>query len=306
MIRFLLVRAAQAVVVLLVVSAVAFGLAHLSGDPARLMAPAGASDEDIAQLQRALGLDRPLWEQYADFVLGAARGDLGQSLSFRQPVWDLIASRVPATAELGVAAMGIATVLGLPLGVVAAARHGGLIDAVLRTGALLGQSVPLFWLGLVMIMTFALNLGWFPSSGRGDLSYLVLPAVTLSIYPLSQILRLTRAEVLETLHADFIRTARSKGVSEFAVLGRHALRNAVLPVITVIGLQLGAVLGGAILTETIFAWPGLGRLAVQAVAARDYPLLQGIVVVLSASFIFINALVDILYAVADPRVREQR
>ena len=306
MARFLAIRLSQAIVVLLVVTAIAFGLAHLSGDPARLMAPAGASDQDVAQLRRALGLDRPLWEQFATFVTGALRGDLGHSLAFRQPVWDLIASRIPATLELGVAAMTLATVFGLPLGVVAAARRGGPIDAVFRTLALLGQSIPLFWIGLVMIMTFSLRFGWFPSSGRGDLSHLVLPAVTLSIYPLSQILRLTRAEVLETLNSDYIRTARSKGVPEYLVMTRHALRNALLSIITVIGLQLGAVLGGAIITETIFAWPGLGRLAIQAVSARDYPLLQGIVLVISASFIFINAMVDVLYAVADPRIRVGR
>ncbi len=301
---YLMARLAQAAAVLFVVSVVAFGLSHLSGDPVRLMAAPGASESDLARLRAALGLDRSLPEQYWSFISGVVRGDLGESVSFRRPVAELIAARIPATVELAVAAMALAVSVGLSSGIVAAMR-GGWFDRIAGTVALLGQSIPVFWLGLVLILIFALGLRMLPSSGRGGLDHLLLPAVTLATYPMAQIMRLMRSELRETLKADYIRTARSKGLTWSEIVIRHALRNALLPVVTVIGLQLGAILGGAILAETIFAWPGLGRLAVQAVLARDYPLVEGIVIVIATVFIVINALVDMSYAVIDPRIRVQ-
>lgn len=262
-----------------------------------------ATPADVAALRQSLGLDRPLPEQLVAFLAHAARGDLGWSIAFRQPVGEVIAARWPATFELAGAAFVLALAIALPLGVIAAVREGTLVDRAARLVSLIGVCVPSVWLGPLLILAFSLELGWLPVSGRGGLAHLVLPAVTLALGMAGILVRLTRASMREALRDDYVRTARAKGASPWRVVSRHALRNALLPVTTVAGMQAGALLAGAIVTETIFAWPGLGRLVVQAIGARDYPLVQGCVLVIGTSYVVINALTDVVLRILDPRMR---
>ena len=257
----------------------------------------------MVALRRELGLDRPLAQQYARFLERAARGDLGQSFTYREPVTQVIAARYPATLELAVAALCLAVGLALPLGAAAALRPRSWLDRVARSASLAGVCLPSFWLGPLLILVFAIRLGWTPVSGRGGMSHLVLPATTLALGMAGILVRLTRTSVLTALREDYVRTARAKGASEWRVVAVHAFRNALLPVTTIIGLQAGGLLAGAAITETIFAWPGLGRLLLQAIDARDYPLVQGCVLAIGVTYVVINTATDVLHLWADPRLR---
>jgi len=267
------------------------------------MLPGDASVDQLEALRRELGLDRPVYIQYLQFLGGALRGDFGTSFRHQQPALGLVLERLPATMELAFAALLLATVVALPLGILAAIRHGRLIDALAMGFAVVGQSTPTFWMGIMLILVVSVELGVLPTSGRGGWEYLILPAVTLGTQFAALLARLTRTSMLEVLGQDFLRTARAKGLRERTVVFGHALKNASVPVITLAGLQFGTLLGGAVVTETVFAWPGVGRLAVQSIFVRDYPVVQAAVFVLALSFVTINLLVDLAYGQLDPRIR---
>jgi ABC-type dipeptide/oligopeptide/nickel transport system permease component len=301
--RYLLQRLLHSVLVVLGVSLIVFLISHLTGDPAVLMAQPGATEKDLQALRERLGLDAPLPVQYLRFVGGAAHGDFGNSIWQNQPVLGLILDRLPATLQLTASAMLVALGLAFPVGIAAALNRNSIVDRLVMLLALAGQSVPVFWLGLMLILVFSVNLHWLPSSSTGTWQHLVLPAVTLGAFSMARTARLVRSGLLEVLGLDYVRTARAKGLGERAVILRHALRNGLIPVVTSVGLELGALLGGAVITETIFAWPGVGRLIVQAIFNRDFPLVQAAVFVLSLIFIGVNLATDALYTVLDPRIR---
>ncbi|MCC6176642.1 MAG: ABC transporter permease [Chloroflexi bacterium] len=302
--RYLLQRLVQSVGVLLGVSIVVFLLIRLvPGDPVSVMLPEAASDEQRAQLRQELGLDRPVPVQYLYFLARAAQGDLGTSLFFSKPAVEILADALPYTLLLAGVALALALSLAIPLGILSAVRRDSIWDFLAMGLAMIGQSVPPFWLGLVLMSVFAVSLGWLPTTGSGGPEHLVLPAVTLGAYLMALTTRLVRSGMLDVLSEDYIRTARMKGLSERVVLGRHALVNLMIPVITVVGLQLGALLGGAVITETVFAWPGVGTVVYRAISSRDYPLIQAAVLMLSVFFVFLNLLVDVLYAYLDPRIQ---
>jgi len=285
------------------VSLVVFALVHLSGDPVLLMVSSDAPPDVVAATRHALGFDRPLREQFADYVARAARGDLGVSLRSSLPVATLIRQRLPATVELTLAALLIAVVVAIPAGIVSAVKRGSALDRLAMVGAVAGQAVPIFWLALLLIAFFGVYLRWLPVFGRGSLAHLVLPAVSLSTVILGRLARLVRSSMLEVLGQDYVRTARAKGVGEVRVLAGHALKNAAIPIVTLLGLQFAQLLGGAVVTETIFAWPGIGRLVVEAIFNRDFPIVQGVVLVVSLAFVVVNLLVDVAYVIIDPRIR---
>ena len=287
------------------VSLVVFGLVHLSGDPVLLMVSSDAPPDVVATTRHALGLDRPLLEQFADYVTRVAQGDLGTSLRSSRPVAALIRERLPATVELTVAALLIAVAIAIPAGIVSAVKRGSALDRLAMVGAVAGQAVPIFWLALLLIAFFGVYLRWLPVFGRGSLAHLVLPAVSLSTVILGRLARLVRGSMLEVLGQDYVRTARAKGVGEVRVLAGHALKNAAIPIVTLLGLQFAQLLGGAVVTETIFAWPGIGRLVVEAIFNRDFPVVQGVVLVVSLIFVAVNLLVDLAYAALDPRIRTE-
>ncbi|HEV7732275.1 MAG TPA: ABC transporter permease [Candidatus Binatia bacterium] len=290
---------------LLGVVVLVFAFLHLvPGDPVEIMLGESAAPADVTALRQSLGLDRPLPEQLLGFLVRAVRGDLGWSLAFRAPVTEVIGARWPATLELAGAAFVLALALAIPLGTIAAVHEGTLVDRAARLVSLIGVCVPSVWMGPLLILVFSMQLGWLPVSGRGGVAHLVLPAVTLALGMAGILVRLTRASMREALRGDYVRTARAKGASPWRVVVRHALRNALLPVTTVAGIQAGALLAGAIVTETIFAWPGLGRLMIQAIGARDYPLVQGCVLVIGATYVLVNAITDVVLAALDPRLRD--
>jgi ABC-type dipeptide/oligopeptide/nickel transport system permease component len=303
-IRLVLRRLLLAVPTTLAVATLVFSLIHLiPGDPVLIMLGEGAQPTDVEQLRSRLGLDRPLAEQYVRFVGGLVRGDLGQSLHFGEPVGRLIARHYPATVELALAAMLVALAVALPLGMLAAFHRGGWIDRGARFFALAGVSLPNFWLGPVAILLFSIQLGWLPVSGRGTLAHLVLPAATLGLALAGLLTRMVRSALGEELGKPYLVTARAKGLSPARVAFAHALRNALVPVVTVVGLQFGSLLTGAILTETIFGWPGIGRLLIQAIRLRDYPLVQGAVLLIAVTYVLVNLVTDLVYARIDPRIR---
>jgi peptide/nickel transport system permease protein len=303
MLRYLVGRLISAVITLLVVSAVVFVVARLTGDPVRLLLPIEASNEEVARVRHDLGLDQPLPVQYVTFLGQALHGDLGTSLRYRQPALAVIESRLPATAYLALAAMFVALVIAVPAGILSAARPGGVADGIARVVSLLGQALPAYWLGIMLIIVFAVWLRWLPAAGATSPASVVLPAITLGLWPTARISRVLRASLLEALNTDYVRTARAKGLAEARGVLLHAIRNALLPAITVIGLSVGLVFGGAIITETVFAWPGVGRLLLEAVSQRDYPMVQAIVLTFSGLFLLINLGVDLLYGALDPRIR---
>ncbi len=303
MMRVVAHRLGVSVVVLLGVSAVVFFALFLTGDPAALMLPPSASRADIAQYRHALGFDDPALVQFLRYLAHAATGDFGQSLRFGRPVLGLIAERLPATALLAVTALGWSTLLGLVLGTLAAVAANTPLDFLVRSVALSGQAVPVFWLGLLLVLVVALRWRLLPTGGYGGISHLILPAITLGAYYMSAVTRLVRVSLIEALQQDYVRTARAKGLTEVRVVLRHALRNALIPVVTVQAIQFASLLGGAVVTEIIFAWPGVGRLAVQAVQNRDFPLVQAIVLLAAVAFVVVNLLVDLLYTMLNPRVR---
>lgn len=305
MINYLINRLALSVIVVFGVSILVFSMLHLvPGDPAVVMLSESASGQDVEQLRHDLGLDQPLWVQYTLYIGHVVHGDLGRSIRLQQPVAQLIAGRLPNTLELAITSLTLATILGVAVGAISAVRRGRVSDHAVMAAALLGVSLPSFWLGLLLILFFGLRLGVLPIAGNQDgLSSLVLPAVTLAAVPTATIARLTRSGLLDVLGEDYIRTARAKGLKELAVIVNHALRNSMIPVITVVGVQFGVLLGGAVIVETVFAWPGVGRLLIDAVSARDFPLVQGIMLFISISFVLVNLLADVVYAYVDPRIR---
>jgi len=250
-----------------------------------------------------LGLDRPLPIQYATFLANVARGDFGRSIHFRTPAFAVVLDYLPATVELGLTAFIVAVLVAVPIGVISAAHRNSLLDHAAMAVALVGQSAPTFFLGILGILLVSLKAGLLPTGGRGDWRYLVLPALTLSVFAMAYVARLTRSAVLEILRTDYVRTARAKGLSETLVVAKHTLKNAAVPIVTITGLQFGALLGGAVVTETVFAWPGMGRLAIQSIYNRDYPVVQCVVFISAALFVVINFAVDMLYGVLDPRIR---
>ena len=304
MTRYLARRLLLTVPVLLGVATLVFSLIHLvPGDPVQSMLGEAASPQDVADLRARLGLDRPLYAQYGTFLAGLAHGDLGTSLRTNQPVVATIRERVPATFELAFAAMAVAVALAIPLGIVAAVYAGRPVDVTATTLALVGISIPNFWLGPLMAIIFSVVLGWLPVSGRGGAAHLVLPAVTLGA-PLAAVLaRMTRASMVEELRELYVLAARARGVSPFRAVVRHAFRNSLIPVVTVLGLQFGAVLTGAVITETIFAWPGVGRLLIQSISFRDYPVVQGCILLIAVTYVTMNVLTDLVYGLLDPRIR---
>jgi ABC-type dipeptide/oligopeptide/nickel transport system permease component len=304
MIRYISIRLLFALPALWLILTMVFLLAHIvPGDPVAQMLGDGARAEDLTQLRHTLGLDLPLPVQYGHYLSGVLHGNLGESFRFQQPVLKVVAEHYPATLELAIVALLICALIGIPAGVLAAHKRGERTDHAVGVLTLFGLSVPNFALGPVLILLFSVVLGWLPVSGRGGLSHLILPAFTLGAALAAILTRMVRTSVIEELSADYVRTARAKGVSESAVLFRHALRNALIPILTILGLQFGTLLAGTIVTESIFSWPGIGRLAVQAIGARDYPLLQGCILLIAVSYVFVNLLTDLVYALVDPRVR---
>jgi len=300
---FLGARLLRALVALWLVSTVVFVVMRLSGDPVPLLLPPDAPRSEIFRVRRELGLDRPLPVQYAVFLGNLLQGDFGRSIHFRQPAMRVVQSYLPATLELGLAAFMLATLIAVPIGVVSAVKRNSLLDHGTMTLALVGQSAPTFFLGILFILIVSLQFGLAPTSGRGTWAHLLLPALTLGAFAMASIARLTRSAMLEALGADYVRTARAKGLSEAFVVAKHTLRNAALPVVTITGLQFGTLLGGAVVTETVFAWPGIGRLAIQSIYNRDYPVVQATVFLSAVMFIVLNFVIDVVYGVLDPRVR---
>jgi ABC-type dipeptide/oligopeptide/nickel transport system permease component len=286
-----------------VVTLVFFIFRVVPGDPARMLAGEDASQEQIQRIREEWGLDDPVLVQYANYLSRIARADLGQSIMTRRPVSTEIGSRFLNTVQLAVTAIIVATVFGIFFGTVSAVKRGTVWDLLATVISLMGISIPVFWLGLLLMYLFSIHLGMLPSAGKDGWKYFIMPTITLSVFSLAFITRITRSSLLETLHEDYVRTARAKGVQEMRVLLRHALRNALLPVVTVVGLRFGYMLGGAVITEVVFAWPGLGRLLISAVGGRDIPVVQAVLLVFAASFVLVNLCVDILYAFIDPRIR---
>jgi peptide/nickel transport system permease protein len=304
MLRYLFRRLLLTVPVLLGVATLVFALIHLvPGDPAQAMLGDGASHEEVLRLQHTLGLDRPLLTQYKSFLVGIAHGDLGTSFRYNTPVTAQIREKFPNTAALALAAMLVAVVIAIPLGIVAAVYRGTLVDHAAMTLALLGICMPNFWLGPLLAILFAVRLGWLPVSGIGGLSHLVLPAITLGAALGAILARMTRASVLEELRELYVLAARARGLSGTRAVVRHAFRNSLIPIVTIIGLQFGAVLTGTIITESIFAWPGIGRLLIQAINFRDYPLVQGCILFISVTYVAMNLVTDLTYGFLDPRIR---
>jgi len=303
-VRFFIARILAAFAVVLGVVCLVFFLLHLvPGDPVEVMLGESARPADKLALERALGLDQPLHVQLGRYLTSLSRFDLGTSLYSKRPIRDLLLERLPATVELGVTALVAALLLAVPLGILAAVKKGTAWDAGATGVALFGVSIPNFWMGPMLILVGALWLGWFPVSGREGVTSLVLPALTLGTALAAILSRMIRSAMLEVMNEDFMRTARGKGLAERTVILRHGLRNALLPVITLVGLQLGALLSGAVITETVFSWPGIGSLVVEAIHRRDYPVVQATVLCISASYVMLNVLTDLAYAWIDPRVR---
>jgi peptide/nickel transport system permease protein len=304
--RFVARRLVLTIPVLLGVATLVFALIHLiPGDPAQAMLGEAAAQADVDALRQRLGLDRPLLEQYADFLVGAVHGDLGTSLRTGTPVSAQIAERLPATFELALAAMLVALAVALPLGIAAAAWRGTFVDHAAMTLALAGMSIPNFWLGPLLAIVFAVELGWLPVSGRGGLEHIVLPSLSLGLALAAMLARMTRASLLEELREPYVRAARARGVSRVRAVVVHAFRNSLIPIVTIVGLQFGAVLTGAVITETIFSWPGIGRLLIQSIGFRDYPLVQGCILLIAVTYVAVNLMTDLAYGLLDPRIRYQ-
>ena len=304
MIRYISIRLLFALPALWLIVTLVFLLVHIvPGDPVQQMLGEGARAGDLIQLRHELGLDVPTATQYKHYLSGIVRGDLGDSFRFQQPVTRVILAHYPATLQLAIVALLVCAAIGISAGLLAAAQRGTRTDHAVGLFTLFGLSVPNFALGPVLILVFSVIFGWLPVSGRGGLAHLILPAVTLGAALAAILTRMVRTSVIEELSSDYVRTARAKGLSSSAVLFRHAFRNALIPILTILGLQFGTLLAGTIVTETIFSWPGIGRLAVQAISARDYPLLQGCILLIAFSYVVVNLLTDVLCAFVDPRVR---
>lgn len=305
MLRFLLGRVVDGLVAIIGVVTIVFVVSRLLGDPTVLLLPVGATTEQMAELREALGLDRPIWEQYFSYLAGVARGDFGQSFQFMRPALTVVLERMPATMALAFSALGIGIVLGAIAGSLAALYRGTVVEGVVMVLALLGQATPVFWLGLLLIMLFAVELGLLPTGGYDGPASLILPALTLGTFTTASIARLLRSGMLDVLRDDHVRTARAKGLMPGTVFLWHVARNSLIPVVTMTGILAGELLGGSVVTETVFSWPGVGRLIVQAMEAKDFPVVQAGVMVIATTFVLINLLVDLLYGVLDPRIRRR-
>jgi peptide/nickel transport system permease protein len=301
--RYLLKRFGLAMVTLLVVSVIIFAMSRAAGDPRHVYLDDYSTQEDWDRLTVALGLDKPYYQQYGIFLKDALSGNFGQSIKERRPVMEVIVERLPATFQLGVAAFAFSILVGLPLGVLSAVKRGSALDVTAKIIALVGQSSPVFWLGIMLMFFFAVKLDWLPPYGRQEGVSIILPAVTLGWYYVAANLRLIRSGMLDVLDSEYVKLARAKGVSSRVVIWKHALRNALIPALTFAGITLGALVTGSIVVEQVFAWPGLGRLAVEALFGSDYPLLQGVVIVFTLMYVTAALLVDVLYAYIDPRIR---
>lgn len=304
--RYLLRRVLQGFGTLLVISLIVFLLARLSGDPLNIMLSEEASKEDYAIAAKHWGLDRPLTEQYLTFLGNALRGDLGQSIRLRRPALELVWERLPATLQLAGAAIFVSLVIAIPIGVLSAVKRDTPLDYIGKVIALIGQSMPSFWLGIVLIWIFAVTLGWLPASGTGSFQHFILPAVALGWYQVAAVMRLVRSAMLDVLDSEYVKLARIKGVAERGVVWKHCLRNAAIPPLTYIGFIVAVLLTGSIVIETVFAWPGIGLLAIDAVRYRDFPVVQTVVLLYAAKYVIINLLVDVAYVYVDPRIRFQR
>lgn len=304
--RYFLQRLVQTLLTLLCLSVIVFALARLSGDPISIMAPQSASPEDIARIRANLGLDEPLPTQYWRFISGAVHGDFGTSIKWGQPAASIIVERFPATVLLCASSLLFGVLLALPVGIASAVRRDTWIDGAGKIVALVGQSMPSFWFGILLILAFSLYIPLFPSSGYGSLAHLVLPTVTLGAYVAAAIMRVTRSAMLDALEADYVRTARSKGAPEWRVTLVHALKNAAVPILTIVALQGATILRGAVVTETVFSWPGVGKIAVDAVYARDFPLVQAAVMFMGMVFLVVNLIADMIYVYLDPRIRYEK
>jgi ABC-type dipeptide/oligopeptide/nickel transport system permease component len=304
--RFVLRRLGYALLSLFLLSVTIFLFVRVTGDPAVLLVEPGAAKEDLEMVRSQLGLDRPLWIQYASFMGSLFRGDLGQSFYYRTPVLELYLSRLPNSLMLALAAMAFSLVIGIPTGVIAAVRVNGWWDSAGKVFALLGLSLPSFWVGLVLILFFSVYLGWLPSSGSGTPWHMVMPAFALGWYFAAAHMRLTRSSMLEVLGSEYVKLARLKGLRESRVIAKHALKNALIPVITLAGINLVLMVNVAVIVETVFAWPGIGRLLYEGIAFRDFPVVQATVILGGAMIVVVNFVVDVLYAVIDPRIRYER
>ena len=306
MIRFALGKLAEAAIAIWGVVTIVFFVSRVLGDPAVLLLPIGASDAELQALRSSLGLDQPILLQYFTSMGAMLHGDFGTSFQHMRPALDVVLERMPATASLSAWALALGVLIGAIAGTIAALNRGKLAELIVMTAALLGQATPVFWLGLMMILFFSVQLGWLPSSGSGTLLHLVLPAVTLAVFVSASIARLLRSSLLDILGEDYVRTARAKGLLPQTIFTWHVARNALIPVVTMIGIIAGELLGGSVVTETVFAWPGIGRLIVQAIQNQDFPVIQAGVAVVATIFVFINLAIDLLYGVLDPRIRRQR
>ncbi|MCD6074700.1 MAG: Peptide transporter, permease protein [Rhodospirillales bacterium] len=303
MLSFFLRRLKLALITIFGVTLLVFGAARLSGDVVYQIVGDAANQEEIENMRRELGLDRPVWMQYFVYVAEVAQGDFGRSIRYQRPVIEVIAERIPKTVQLGLVAFVAAIVAGLSLGILAARTRGSVIDRAARTLAVLAQSMPHFWIGIMAILIFSVILRWLPTSGSGTWQHLVMPALTLATFPMAAIMRITRSSMLETLDAEYIKFLRVKGLAERLIVWKHALRNALIPVVALSGIQLGNLLGGAVIVETVFSWPGLGNLMVESIVSRDYPVIQSGVLLIAVFLISLNFLVDLVFGVIDPRIR---
>jgi peptide/nickel transport system permease protein len=302
---FILRRFVETIVVLYLALTAVFVMVRLTGDPVLLMIPADATPEFIEQFRREMGFNEPLIIQYGNFLLGAVQGDFGKSLRQQAGAISLVIERIPASLLLTTTSILIALIASIPVGIFSASKRGSLMDKLGTVNAVFGQSIPNFWLGLMLILVFSVLLRWLPTGGMGSWKHLVLPSITLAAYSVARITRLTRSSMIEVLQMDYIQTARAKGLKELKILWKHALKNALIPIITITGLQIGVIFGGAVITETIFSWPGLGRLLVQSIYFRDFPTVQASVFIIAVMVCLINLIVDLLYALVNPEIREK-
>lgn len=300
--RFVVERLLQALLTILLLSLIVFGLARLSGDPVNLMAPMEASPQDIANIRASLGLDKPLYVQYWYFISNAVQGDFGRSIKWDRPAAGMLLERFPATVILSLTSMAFGLLLALPVGIWSAVKRDTWVDNVGKIVALVGQSMPTFWFGILLILFFSLYIPLFPTSGYGMGLHLVLPTVTLGAFVAASIMRVTRSAMLDALEADYIRTARSKGMPEWRVILVHAFKNGAIPILTITALQAATILRGAVVTETVFSWPGIGKVAIDAVYGRDFPLVQASVMFMGVVFLAVNLIVDMVYVLLDPRI----